>query len=556
MPLFTAPFTNPRNLTNPPSEVILPPMRPLRLLIPAALALAQAHATQPTPPPNIILILADDMGFSDLGCYGSEIETPNLDRLASNGVRFTQFYNASRCCPSRASLLTGLYSHQTGVGAMDQDTQLPGYRGRLNDQCVTIAEVLREKGYFTAVAGKWHVGGHDFSVTPWMRGFQKGIASPAGGFYLPAHDKKAGKLWLDGKNVPDNDPALPKEWYTTDLYTDFAIRYAREAVSAAKPFFLYLPFNAPHFPLTAPEADVAKYRGKYKALGWDKLREQRHQKQTQLGLLDSKLSPRTTSQPEAQDVPAWETLSEEDKDRSDEIMALYAACVDHLDQSIGKITAELESLGVFENTLILFLSHNGGSAEGGALGKLEHAKKTAPDGIHPGRAFAGGAWANLQNTPFRYYKHFEHEGGISTPFIAHWPKGIAARGALCKYPAHLIDVMPTLVAASGAPYPTERNGNTILPMEGKNLLPAFAGEPLGRGSLCWEHYNSCGIREGDWKLVKVKGQPWELYNLASDRAEANNLASAEPAKVEALQTQWQSWADRTQVFPKKKNNNP
>lgn len=500
--------------------------------------------------PNVIVILADDMGFSDLGCFGSEIATPNLDKLAANGLRFTQFYNTSRCCPSRAALLTGLYSHQAGIGDMVNKGPTPAYQGYLNDKCLTLAEVLRGNGYATAIAGKWHVGGDTFSVTPWMRGFDQGITSAKGGFYYPdkhAEDKKngpVGALWLNGKNIPNDSEELPKGWYTTDLYADFGIKYVNQAVAEKKPFFLYLAFNAPHWPLMAPAADIAKYRGKYLA-GWDKLREQRHQKQLAMGIVDPAwaLAPLPKDQPALKDVPAWETLSDTEKERSDKIMSLYAACVDHLDQAVGKVVENLKQQGVFENTLILFLSDNGGCHEGGVLGALDE----SPKGAFGPNAHCGQAWATLENTPFRYYKHWEHEGGISSPFIAHWPNGIKKTGGICKERAHIIDIMPTLVEVTGAQYPKEYQGKEIQPLEGKSLAPAFAGAAIGHNEICWEHEGNAAILDGDWKLVRAKGEPWELYDLSKDRSELSNLASTHQETVQQLSEKWQKWAIRVGV---------
>lgn len=507
------------------------------LVVPVALP-----AATPAARPNIIVILADDMGFSDLGCYGSEIETPNLDRLAATGVRFTQFYNASRCCPSRASILTGLYAHQTGVGHMIGDAGLPAYQGRLNDRCVTIAELLKEQGYATIMAGKWHVGGEDFGVTPWQRGFNASLSAKAGGFYYGKR-KELSQLWLNGRQLSGDSPELPEDWYSTDLFTDFSIGEIQKAVSSKRPFFVYLAHTAPHFPLQAPAADVAKYRGKYK-LGWEKLRELRYERQLRSGLIDRcwPLSPLPKGQPHSEDVPAWDSLSEEQKDRSDQIMALYAACVDHMDQSVGRLSHALEELHVLENTLILFLSDNGGSGEGSVLGKLGQ-KPRGPS------AFCGEAWATLQNTPFRYYKHFEHEGGVATPLIAHWPKGIPKPG-IFREPAHVIDILPTCADLAGARYPSEWNGKKVLPAEGKSLRPAFSGQPIGQRELFWEHSGQAAVRSGDWKLVCVKKQPWELYNLTKDRTELNNLISREPARAKALEAKWDAWAKRTGVFPK------
>jgi len=502
--------------------------------------------------PNIIVILADDMGFSDLGCYGSEIQTPNLDRLAANGVRFTQFYNMSRCCPSRAALMTGLYAHQAGIGHMTSDENLPGYRGRLTDQCVTIAEVLKGAGYFTATTGKWHLGGDDFSVTPPQRGFDRSLSTAHGGFYYGSAAKKKekeGPLWLNGRNLAPGSPELPKDWYTTDLFADFGSKFINEAVAEKKPFFLYLAFNAPHWPLQAPQQDVAKYRGKYMA-GWDKLREERYQRQLAGGIIDSSwpLSPLPKSWKNTEDVLPWDTYSDKEKDRFDQIMSIYAACVDHLDQAVGRVVENLKAQGVLDSTLILFLSDNGGNGEGGPDGKLNDAKKGEGQS-----AWCGESWATLQNTPFRYFKHFEHEGGIATPLVAHWPAGITKGGALCRERAHIIDIMATCVDLSGARYPTAFNGKPILPMEGKSLSAAFNGGKVGHEALYWEHSGQAAMLEGDWKIVctkMAKTGDWELYNLTKDRTELHDLAASQPARVKEMSAKWEAWAKRTGVLPK------
>jgi arylsulfatase A-like enzyme len=525
----------------------------LPALLLASVAALPAADNQPARP-NIIVILADDMGFSDLGCFGGEIQTPNLDQLAASGMRFTEFYNTSRCCPSRAAILTGLYPHQAGVGHMMENGGLPAYEGYLNEHCVTLAEVLKSAGYATAIAGKWHVGGNDFHVTPWLRGFDHGLCSVAGGFYYPDEprpEKKSqgGNLWLDGKNLDDHSPELPKNWYTTDLYTDYGIKYIDQALAEQKPFFLYLAYNAPHFPLQAPAADIAKYRGKYLA-GWDKLREQRHRWQLEHGIVDSAwpLSPLPKAVPNSliKEVVPWDSLNAADQDRFDQIMAIYAACVDHLDQGIGRLVAHLKAKGTLDNTLIIFLSDNGGNVEGGPKGRLEGAVPGGPNST----VFCGESWATLENTPFRYYKHFEHEGGISSPFIVHWPQGMTNVGSLCKERAHIIDIMATCVDVSGAKYPTVYHGKTILPMEGKSLVPAFSGGKIGHDQICWEHEGNAAILEGDWKLVRLKNHPWELYNLPNDRTELHDLAAQEPAVAQDLETKWNIWARRTGALPK------
>ncbi len=490
--------------------------------------------------PNIIVILADDMGYSDIGCYGGEIPTPNLDALAKGGLRFTEFYNTGRCCPTRASLLTGLYQHQAGIGHMNEDDGLPGYVGHLNDRCVTLAEVLKPAGYFTAMTGKWHVG-QDAGVTPWGRGFERNLTAPAGGFY--GADSPRAKLYLNGEKIANDDPRLPEDWYTTDLWTDFGIRFIDEAISEKKPFFLYLAENAPHFPLQAPAEDIAKFRHGIYQQGWDKLREARYERQKAMGLIDPKweLSPRD------EDVRAWDSLSAEEKDRFDHIMSIYAACVWHMDLAIGKLVAALKEKGVYDDTLILFMSDNGGNAEGGPQGRL--------NGKNPGGAgstvFCGQSWANLENTPNRLYKHFNHEGGISTPLIAHWPAGISAKDEFRTQPAHLIDIMATVADFGGATYPKEFGGKEILPMEGRSLRPAFENKPLERDAIFWEHEGNAAIRTGDWKLVRegLRGA-WELYDLKADRTETHDLAAQEPDRVERMDALWTAWAERADVLPR------
>ncbi len=512
----------------------------------AGVATALAAATPAKP--NIVVILVDDMGWSDIGCYGGEIPTPHLDALAKNGVRFTQFYNTGRCCPTRASLLTGLYPHQAGMGHMTTPrvdaagATLPGYIGQLNDRNVTIAEVLRDAGYFTAMTGKWHVG-QSLGTTPWGRGFDRSLNAAAGGFYFPEAGKA--KLFLNGRDVGlGGQGGVPKEWYSTDLWTDYGLRFIDEARAAKKPFFLYLAHNAPHFPLQAPAEEIARFRGKFMA-GWDQLRVERYARQLAAGLIDKSwpMSPR----PEG--VPAWSSLTREQQERYDHIMAIFAAALSHVDTAVGRLVAGLRERGELDNTLILFLADNGGNAESGIPGRL--------NGAHPGDAqsnvFVGECWAALENTPFRRYKHYNHEGGISTPLIAHWPAAIPAarRGALETQPGHLIDLMATCVDLASARYPATYAGKTIQPMEGVSLRPAFTGAPLGRAApIFFEHEGNAAIRQGDWKLVRLGANgPWELYNLTTDRTEQRNLASAEPARVAELTALWEAWARRANVLP-------
>lgn len=490
--------------------------------------------------PNIIIIMTDDMGFSDLGCYGSEIDTANLDGLAAGGIRFTQFYNTGRCCPTRASLLTGLYSHQAGVGGMTGDAgdDNPGYRGRLMPRCVTIGEVLGASGYRTIQTGKWHVGSKQKSWWPVGRGFDRSYSCPeGGGFY---YRLKAGRsIVMDDKVIYDKDRNTPNGWYATDAWTDEGLKFMREAVDMKKPFLWYLAYNAPHWPLMAKPEDIARYRGRYKA-GWDEIRLQRYKRLVELGIIDSnwKLSPR------GKGIPEWNKLTEKEKDEQDLRMATYAAMIDCVDQNVGKIIKELKELRVYENTLILFLHDNGGSAEGGVTGSN---KSKGATGTIDSFVKYGACWANASNTPFRKYKKWEHEGGNATPLIAHWPLGIAAKmkGKLFAEPTHVIDLMPTCVDISSSKYPKSYKGNRIIPVEGKSLRPIFKAETFKRDEpIFFEHYGNKAVRKGKWKLVSVKGGKWELYDMDGDRTELNDLAKTMPDKLKELSAQYDAWSKR------------
>ena len=494
--------------------------------------------------PNIIVILVDDMGFSDIGCYGGEIATPHLDHLAARGIRFTQFYNTGRCCPTRASLLTGLYSHQAGVGHMTADSGLPGFVGHLNEQCVTLGEVMQTAGYFTIMTGKWHVGAKDPAWWPSRRGFDRTYACPeGGGFYVQV--KKGRSIVRNGKVIHDADHPLPEGWYSTDAWTDEAIGYIDEAVKAAKPFFVYLAHNAPHFPLQAPPADIERYRRRYLA-GWDQLRRSRYGDQVTSGLIEKRwaLSPRDDG------ITPWDDVDAERRDRMDHIMAIYAATVDRMDKSVGRLVQALEQRGVLENTLLLFLSDNGGNAESGPWGRAEG---KGPLGSAASSVFCGKSWANAQNTPFRYYKHYVHEGGIATPLIAHWPAGIPKdrHGAFERQPGHLIDIMATCVDLAGATYPKTFKDHEITPMQGVSLAPAFQGKALGRTEpIYWEHEGNRAIRLGKWKLVaRGAGGDWELYDTDADRSELHNLADQHPDRVKEMADQWETFARKAHVLP-------
>ncbi len=528
------------------------------------------------PRPNIVLILSDDMGYSDIGCFGGEIATPNLDALGANGLRFTQFYNASRCCPTRASLLTGLYPHQAGMGFMVRAIDHPGYRGDLSRQAMTIAEVLRLGGYRTAMAGKWHVARSHHQkdgVANWpvQRGFDRfyGTIRGFGSFYDPET--------LCRQNTfitPENDPGYhPAQYYYTDAISDNAVAFLRENAAAPQPFFLYVAYTAAHWPLHALEKDIAKYRGRYDE-GYDAIRRERIANLKRLGLMDPGWQPAPT-------IGRWAEVT--NKAWEARCMETYAAMIDNMDQGIGRIVAQLKADGRLDQTLILFLQDNGACAERNGREVLKRAapanlKPMGPDQLQtrtgppmqtrdgrwvksgpailagPPDSFVGygEAWANVSNTPFREYKHWTHEGGISTPLIAHWPAGIAAqrRGQWETQPGHLIDLMATCVDVAGVTYPAKFNGETIKPLEGVSLRPAFDGRALARKEpLCWEHESNRAVRDGAWKLVAMEDGPWELYDLARDRTEMNNLAAKFPERVQSMARQWEQWARRADVLP-------
>ncbi|MDR0608723.1 MAG: arylsulfatase [Planctomycetaceae bacterium] len=517
--------------------------------------------------PNILLILADDLGYSDLGCYGGEIKTPNLDALAAGGLRFTQFYNTTRCCPSRASLNTGLYPHQAGIGLMDGRSERRGYEGYLTDRCVTLAEVLRKAGYRTYMSGKWHMGNRP---GPLRRGFDEyfGLIGGFTSFFKPeVHTRlPSGKPLREYKNG---------EYYATDVFTDYALDFLAESRKVNEngerpPFYLYLAYTAPHFPLHAPKKDIEKYAKIY-TKGWDIVREERFARQRRLGVIDDsvQLTPRSEIPKNwanektgwaNKDNPAWETI---DVDRRADLarrMAIFAAMIDRMDWNIGRVMADLKEHGDFENTLILFLSDNGACAEWDPWGfdvssgpqnilhqgeELE--KMGEPETYHS----TGSGWANVSNTPWRLYKHYIHEGGIRTPLIVHWNKEISRKGEFEKSVGHIIDVMPTFVEIADTEYPKEWNGKPILPMEGRSLLKAFRGERQQGRMLFWEHEKNRGVRENDMKLVWVNSRNfWELYDLKTDPTELNDLAEKQPETVKRLAEAWEQWAKRTYVLDK------
>lgn len=500
--------------------------------------------------PNIVLIMADDMGFSDIGCYGGEIHTPNLDKLAAGGLRFTQFYNAARCCPTRASLLTGLYPHQAGIGHMVGNSGYPAYQGYLNERCVTIAEALKPAGYRTFMSGKWHVG-EDRPHWPTDRGFDRyfGLISGAANYFDIAQDKAQG---VKRQMAIDDQPYTPPKegFYITDAFSEHAVKFIEGHGRSEQPFFLYLPYTAPHWPLHAWPQDIAKYKGKY-LKGWDALRQERYERMVKMGLISDKwkLSPRDTT--------TWPWDDEKDKELLDLKMAVYAAQIERLDYGIGRVLDKIKEIGAEQNTLVLFLADNGGCAEGGPVG-FDNRKNGLPPGGADSFMSYGLSWANASNTPFRRYKHWVHEGGIATPLIAYWPGVIKNPGTLTHQPGHLIDIMATCLDLGGIEYPRTYKGQELTPLEGKSLLPIFEGKQReGHEAIYWEHEGNRAVRQGKWKLVaahgqpavRVAGQPWELYDLEADRTELNNLADKHPDRVEQLKSLYQSWAKRCGVLP-------
>jgi arylsulfatase A-like enzyme len=516
--------------------------------------------------PNILLILNDDMGYSDIGCYGGEVETPNLDRLANNGLRFTQFYNTARCSPSRASLLTGLHPHQTGIGILTYDSGPEGYAGNLNQSCATIAEVLKTAGYRTYLSGKWHVSSNLIQPTdswPLQRGFDEffGTIIGAGSFYDP-------NTLTRGNDNAEHEARQPGFFYT-DAISDEAVKMLRthQQQHADDPFFQYVAYTAPHWPLHAHDEDIARYKGRFDA-GWDTLREQRLANLVRWGLLDAKwkLTDRDPGQ------QAW--TEAQHKEWLARCMEVYAAQIDRMDQGIGRILEQLEADGELDNTLVIFLADNGACAEDipenvtidELVNKLMIARSHTRDGavvrfgnnpeLMPGAEDTyqsyGTAWANLSNTPFRLYKHWIHEGGISTPLILHWPQGIEQRGEIRHTPGYLPDIMATVLDISGVPYPKSLDGRTILPLEGHSLQPAFQADLTQRPPMFWEHEGNSAVRIGRWKLVRQHGNAWELYDMLEDRTELHDLATQHPDRVADMTRQYEAWAARCGVLEREK----
>lgn len=505
--------------------------------------------------PNIVLILADDLGFSDLGSYGGEINTPNIDSLAYDGIRFTNFYNAARCCPTRASLLTGIYPHQAGIGNMVYGKNMGGgYQGYLNRTSVTLAEVLKEAGYRTMMSGKWHVGHKEEAQWPTSRGFDRfyGINIHVDSYWkvLEGCDVYMdGKLHIADTDDPKNDLHPEKDWYTTDVFTDYGIHFLNEEVVDKKengqPFFLYMAYNAPHFPLEAPDMDIAKYKGKYME-GWDKLREEKFQRMKQMGII----SENTVLSPP--DNIKWDSLSRNDKENLDFRRAMYAAQVDRMDQNVGRLVKHLKDIGEYDNTLILFLSDNGCSAETDMFGMNRNKYKIAnyPEWKEESgwSVSQGRAWANVSNVPFRMYKRYTHEGGTATPLIAHWPDKIKGGSQVNDRTGHIVDIMATLTDVAKTTYPTSYDGHTITRLEGRSLAPLLEGKTReDHPYIYWEHIGNRAIRKGDWKLVALSQKSWELYHVKNDPTELYNLVAEKPELVKELKDAYFTWAKKVDV---------
>ena len=469
--------------------------------------------------PNIVLMMSDDMGFSDLSCYGSEIQTPNLDRLASQGLRMTQFYNTAKCTQSRATMLTGLHFQQT------EDLVR-------SDNNVTLAEALKESGYRTMLSGKWHLGEwQQERDTPNQRGFDRFF-----GFLGGAINFFTGEDWGTGLNYMRQDTTVyqvPDNFYSTDHFTDFAMAEVAQAAQEDQPFFLYLAYNAPHFPLQAPEENIRKFSGKY-AEGWDAFRNKRYQRMQELGIIDAEwtLAPRDSL------TPAWASLTVAQQQEEQRLMEVYAGMIDRLDQQVGRLLNQLETSGVADNTLIIFLSDNGGCPF-----DANRTPDAAPGPASSLRTY-DTEWAQVSNTPFRKYKQWIHEGGIATPMIVRWPGRVAPR-TVSAMPGQLLDLMPTLLAAAGTTYPRNYQGRVLLPIEGVNLLPAWQGDTVRRERpMFWEYQGSRAVRNGDWKLVGERGGPWELYDLQNDRTEMNDLIDERPDQAQRMIQQYDEWAER------------
>jgi arylsulfatase A-like enzyme len=506
---------------------------------------------QPQKKPNVIVILVDDMGWSDIGCYGGEIPTPNIDKIAKKGVRFKQFYNTGRCCPTRASLLTGLYAHKAGIGHMAEDPEAPdkvrwgtaGYQGFLNKNSVTLAEILKTNGYNTYMAGKWHVGIDGKEKWPLQRGFDRYYGHLAGAVsYFKPQGLRG--LYLDNQAIPT--PTDPN-YYTTDAFTDYGLQFIKEQ-KKENPYFLYLAYNAPHWPLHAKPEDIAKFKNTY-AKGWDKIRQERLAKQTSMGLLDANwgISARDSR------VRPWKKLSKLEQDSVAYRMAVYAAQVHAVDYNVGKLIDYLEKTKTLENTVILFMSDNGACAENyDELGSKDFNLINDPNFY--GAVSYGIGWANASNTPYYEYKVKPYEGGISSPMIALIPKNAKMKGKISNEVGHIIDIVPTILDITGTQYPKKFHAdNEIYPLAGISLLSVISkNQKLEREYLFWEHQDFCAVRKGDFKAVKkIAESNWQLFDLKNDRVEHHNIADKHPELLLEMNGKWNEWALENNVLPKK-----
>ncbi|MGH9158832.1 MAG: arylsulfatase [Vicinamibacteraceae bacterium] len=522
------------------------------VLLPAALVISGCHAqTQEQDPletrPNIVLIMADDMGYSDIGSYGGEIDTPNVDRLAAEGIRFSQFYNAARCSPTRASLLTGLYPHQAGLGHMPdgyatvvrETFDSASYMDHLASDKAAIAERLREAGYATFMAGKWHIG-YDRSEWPVARGFDRSFALIGGAMNYYGHGVQlSGKTQAPPMAVDNQAYSPPREgFFSTDAFSDRAAGFIRDH-EGDKPFFLYLAYNAPHWPLQAPPADVEKYRGRY-LKGWDEIRRARYRRLVDLGLIARTwdLAPRPDQ------VPSWASAPEQEKQQWDLEMSIYAAMIERMDAGIGRVLEALQERGLEKDTLVIFLSDNGGAAE-----DPNRSRKGAPLGGRDSYEGYDIRGAHVSSAPFRLTKKYVHEGGIATPLIVRWPARIQQGGEIRHEPAHIIDVVPTVLDAAAVSRQDRVQNRAASPLEGASLVPVFASEPLSPRTIYWEHEGNRAVRQGRWKLVSEHPGAWELYDMQKDRTELHDLSREEPEKARELAQLYERWAARVGARP-------
>jgi arylsulfatase A-like enzyme len=526
--------------------------------------------------PNIVLILADDLGYSDLGCYGSEIQTPNLDYLAANGVRFSSFYNTSRCCPTRASLLTGLYNQQAGIGEMTTDRNAPGYRGYITENTVTLAEALKGAGYQTGMAGKWHISNtiEQPGKAEQLKWLNHQATHP---YFSPVEqypvnrgfDKYYGNIfgvvdYFDPFSLVNGSAPVekvPPGYYHTDAINDTSVSYIKEFSRNKNPFFLYIAHTAPHWPLHALPEDIKKYEDVYKA-GWDAIREARYKRMSEKGIIDPAVTPLS---PRIGSDLSWE--NNPDKDWDARAMAVHAAMIDRMDKGLGRVIAALKETGELDNTIIIFLSDNGASPEdcmkyGPGFDRPGETRdgrkifypvnKDSMPGPETSFASIGERWANVSNTPYQFAKAQSYEGGVRTPMIAFWPAGIKSKGGISHHRGHVMDFMPTFLDLAKAKYPETYKGKAITPYEGLSLIPAFENiNYAGSRTLYNEHFNARYIRDNDWKLVSLSSDTtWRLYKINADETELNDLSAKNPDVVARLSASWRLWANTHNVLPK------